>query len=115
MASMLRLLAWMAWDLLHHRHFDALSAIVLAGIVLSLAALAISGDPPTRAFEEPMVSGMIGASFLVSLLLPRPLVYYLGRSCITSDARRSPAKALKALPDSKTTGTSGPISSHRSG
>ncbi len=91
-ASMLPLLAWMAWDLLRHRHFDALSAIVLAGIVLSLAALAISGDPPTRAFEEPMVSGMIGASFLVSLLLPRPLVYYLGRSTL---ARESPESAAR--------------------
>ena len=36
LASALPLFAWMSWDLLRHRHFDALSAIVLIGIVLSL-------------------------------------------------------------------------------
>ncbi len=92
LASMLPLLAWMAWDLLRHRHFDALSALVLVGIVLSLVALGISGGPEKRVFEEPLVSGMIGASFLVSLLFRRPMVYYLGRSTI---ARESPARAAE--------------------
>lgn len=91
-ASMLPLVAWIGWDLMRHRHFDALSAIVLVGIVLSLAVLPFGGDPRTHAVEEPMVSGMIGLSFLVSLLLPRPMVYYLGRSTI---ARESPAAVAR--------------------
>lgn len=86
-ASMLPLVAWMSWDLLRHRHFDALSAIVLVGIVMSVAILPFGGGARAHAFEEPVVSGMIGLSFLVSLLLARPLVYYLGRSTI---ARESP-------------------------
>lgn len=101
-ASTLPLFAWIVWDLSRHRHFDALSAIVLAGIALSLVTLAIGGSEWSRALEEPMVSGMVGASFLVSLLLPRPMVYYLGRSTL---ARESPERAAqfetdwKARPD----------------
>ncbi|SOE99397.1 hypothetical protein SAMN05446635_7412 [Burkholderia sp. OK233] len=88
-ASALPLIAWMSWDLVRYRHFDALSAIVLVGIVLSLLAMAAGGSAHMRAVEDPMVSGMIGASFLVSLALPRPLVYYLGRSTRAREDHRS--------------------------
>lgn len=88
-ASALPLIAWMSWDLLRHRHFDALSAIVLVGIVLSLIAMAAGGSTRLRALEDPMVSGMIGISFLVSLALPRPLVFYLGRSTKAREDHRS--------------------------
>lgn len=87
-ASALPVIAWMSWDLLRYRHFDALSAIVLVGIVLSLIALAASGNARTRALAEPMVSGMIGAAFLVSLALPRPLVFYLARSTMAREDHR---------------------------
>ena len=90
LASAVPLLAWMAWDLARHRHFDALSAIVLIGIVLSLAAMAITGASQNLALDEPMVSGMIGVAFLVSLALPRPMVFYLARSTL---ARQSMQRA----------------------
>jgi hypothetical protein len=88
-ASALPLIAWMTWDLARYRHFDALSAQVLIGIVLSLIAIAVSGDSRILQFEDPMVSGMIGASFLVSLALPRPLVFYLARSTMSREDHRS--------------------------
>lgn len=89
-ASALPLLAWMSWDLLRHRHFDALSAMVLAGIVLAIPVTALSHNPEARALEDPMVSAMIGVVFLVSLALRRPLVFYLARSTM---AREDPLAA----------------------
>jgi hypothetical protein len=90
-ASALPLLAWMSLDLLRYRHFDALSAMVLVGIVLSILATAagLASNARQRAIEEPMVSGMIGASFLISLALPRPMVFYLGRSTMSREDHRS--------------------------
>ena len=82
-------IAWMGWDLVRYRHFDALSALVLIGIALSLVALAAGGDVRLKSVEDPMVSGMIGASFLVSLALPRPLVFYLARSTMAREDPRS--------------------------
>ncbi|CAG4890992.1 VC0807 family protein [Paraburkholderia saeva] len=92
LASTLPLLAWMIWDYARYRHFDALSALVLAGIVMSLIAHEISSGPGKRVLEQPVVSGMVGASFLASLLFRRPMVYYLGRSTM---ARESPARAAE--------------------
>lgn len=80
------LIAWMAWDLARHRHFDALSAIVLIGIVLSLAAMTLTGATQNQALDEPMVSGMIGVAFLVSLVLPRPMVFYTARSTLARES-----------------------------
>jgi hypothetical protein len=90
LVSTVPLLAWMAWDLVRHRHFDALTALVLIGIVLSLAMMTLTGAWQNLALDEPMVSGMIGVAFLVSLALPRPMVFYLARSTL---ARHSTKRA----------------------
>jgi hypothetical protein len=89
LASALPLIAWMAWDLVRHRHFDALSSIVLIGILLSLATVTVTGVPQELTIEEPMVSGMIGVAFLVSLLLPRPIVFYLARSTMARESMQN--------------------------
>jgi hypothetical protein len=84
-ASTLPLIAWISWDLLRFGHFDALSAIVLVGTVFSLTISSILDTPRTRLFEEPIISGLIGIAFLISLALPRPLVFYLGRSTVARE------------------------------
>jgi hypothetical protein len=88
-ASALPLIAWMSWDLLRYRHFDALSAMVLVGIALSMLVRLIGGDARMQSIEDPMVSGLVGASFLVSLALRRPLVFYLARSTMSREDHRS--------------------------
>jgi hypothetical protein len=84
-ASTLPLIAWMTWDLLRLRHFDALSAIVLVGTLFSLAVSSCVDNPRTRLFEEPVISGLIGIAFLISLAFARPLVFYLGRSTVSRE------------------------------
>jgi hypothetical protein len=83
-ASALPPIAWMIWDFVRYRHFDALSAMVVVGIALSLAAVPLGG-PQNRALEEPIVSGMIGVAFLVSLAFRRPVVFYLARSTMARE------------------------------
>jgi hypothetical protein len=92
LASALPLIAWMTWDMARHRHFDALSCVVLLGIVLSIAAATLSGAPSRLTLDEPLVSGMIGVAFLVSLALPRPMVFYMARSTIARESVESARK-----------------------
>jgi hypothetical protein len=84
-ASALPVIAWILIDLLRYRHFDALSAIVLAGILMSLTIFATGIDHWLREAREPAVSGIIGALFLLSLMLDRPLVFYLARSTMSRE------------------------------
>jgi hypothetical protein len=88
-ASALPLIAWMSLDLLRYRHFDALSALVLVGIALSLLARLVGSDARMQSIEDPMVSGIVGVSFLASLVLRRPLVFYLARSTMSREDHRS--------------------------
>ena len=91
-ASTVPLIVWMVCDLKRHHHFDALSALVLAGTTLSLAALLASHDSRKFAIEAPLVSGVIGVGFLLSLALRRPLVYYLARSTMAREGQDGAAR-----------------------
>ena len=91
-ASALPPLAWMAYDYIRLRHFDALSALALVSITLSLGLTLLGRAPLEHAVETPMISGSIGIVFLLSLALPRPLVFYLARSRVT---RKNPEGAAE--------------------
>ncbi len=67
---------WSLAELVRHRKLDALSVLVLAGIVLSLAALAFGGSPRMLMVRENLFTIPIGIAFLVSLGLKKPLIYY---------------------------------------
>ncbi|SAK50098.1 putative membrane protein [Caballeronia fortuita] len=86
-ASAVPLIAWMIFDVVRFRHFDALSAIVLAGIALSLMVLLSGAARWMGEAREPAVSGVIGMLFLLSLFLERPLVYYLARSTLSRETQ----------------------------
>ena len=75
-------LVWSLVEFAKLRRIDALSVIVLLGIALSIAAMAIGGDARVLLVRESLVSGLIGVAFLVSLLRERPIVYYLARAAI---------------------------------
>lgn len=84
-ASTLPLLAWISIDLVRFRHFDALSALVLASLVLSLLVLVSGSARWLGEAREPLVSGIIGVLFLLSLPMDRPLVFYLARSTLARE------------------------------
>jgi len=92
MASAVPPLAWSAVELARFRRIDALSAVVLLGIVLSIAALALGGGPRVLLMRESLAAGVIGITFLGSLLARRPLVFYLARATV---ARETPGGAAR--------------------
>jgi uncharacterized membrane protein len=71
---------------------DALSAVVLAGILLTLAATLLGGSPRLLQIRENAVTGLIGVVFLATLYLKRPLIYHL--ACATF-ARQNPESARR--------------------
>ncbi|TDV36137.1 hypothetical protein C7405_10438 [Paraburkholderia caballeronis] len=78
---------WSIVGLVRFRRIDALSATVLLGIALSLGAMAFGGGPRVLLMRESLASGVIGVVFLLSLVMKRPLVFYLARATV---ARETP-------------------------
>ncbi len=91
-ASALPPLIWSATELARRRRLDALSAMVMAGILLTVIATLFGGSPRLLQVRENAVTGLIGVGFLATIWLDRPLIYHLARATY---ARRSPEAALR--------------------
>lgn len=76
------------WGLIEFARFsrvDALSALVLLGIALSLIVMALGGSARLLLLRESLVSGAIGVVFLVSLAFRTPVVFYLARATVARE------------------------------
>lgn len=81
-ASSIPPLLWSIIEFLRHRRLDALSALILGGIALSVIAMLMSGDARLLLVRESMISGLVGVIFLVSALIRRPLIPLLARAAV---------------------------------
>lgn len=73
-------IAWSLIEFARRRRIDALSILVLAGIGLSLLAVVGGGSARFLQLREALVTGAIGAIFLGSAAIGRPLIYQLARA-----------------------------------
>jgi len=83
---------WSVVAFARRRRVDAMSLLVLGGIVLSLLALIGGGSPRLLLLREKLVTGVIGLVFLISALIRRPLIYELARA---GSLRRAPEEAAR--------------------
>jgi hypothetical protein len=81
-ASSIPPLLWSLVELVWHRRIDALSMLILGGILLSVIAMALGGDARLLLVRESLISGLIGLAFLLSLFFKYPLIYFLARATV---------------------------------
>lgn len=91
-ASAVPPLAWTIVELVRFRRVDALSAVILLGIVLSLIAMAFGGGTRALLMRESFSTGAIGVTFLLSLLARRPIVFYLTRATVARETSEGVAR-----------------------
>ncbi|MBC8745690.1 MULTISPECIES: VC0807 family protein [Paraburkholderia] len=84
-ASAVPPVVWSAIELARFRRVDALSVMVVVGIVLSVAAMALGGSPRMLLLRESLVSGAVGVVFLLSLPMRRPLIFYLAHATVARE------------------------------
>ena len=77
------------FDLTRHKQVNPVTILVILGIVTSIGALFLGGDTRILLIRESLVTAIFGLTCFVSLLLPRPLMFYFGRYFI---AGSDPAK-----------------------
>jgi hypothetical protein len=80
---------WSLYELARFRKLDALSLLVLGGIVMSILALFLGGSPRLLMVRENLFSIPIGLVFLISAVTPRPIIYYLASATM---GRQSPER-----------------------
>jgi len=83
-------IVWSLVEFARHRRVDALSVLVVGGIILSLLAMLGGGGARFLQLREKLVTGVIGLAFLGSALIGKPLVYEIARA---SMRRKSESEA----------------------
>ncbi|GHO86299.1 VC0807 family protein [Dictyobacter formicarum] len=76
-------------ELIRKRHIDVMALLIVLGFVLSAAAAFLFNSPTLLLLQSTIVSALFGLIFLASLLLSRPLLFYVIRSmtCHTDQQR----------------------------
>ncbi|HLY73945.1 MAG TPA: VC0807 family protein [Planctomycetota bacterium] len=67
------------YELARRRELDPVAVLVLLGVTASILALCVGGDPRVLLIRESFFTGAFGAACLLSLALPRPIMFYFGR------------------------------------
>ncbi|MDB5682272.1 MAG: putative rane protein [Sphingomonas bacterium] len=83
---------WSVVEFARHRRVDALSMLVLGGILLSLLAMLGGGGVKFLQLREKLVTGLIGLVFLGSALIRRPLIYELARATMMRKSKDEAAE-----------------------
>ena len=67
-------------SIVRNRRIDFIAGVVLLGIVVGLLVTLISHDAKLLLVRESFFTMAFGLAFLVSLLFPKPLIYYAARA-----------------------------------
>jgi hypothetical protein len=87
---------WSVVEFARHRRIDALSMLVLLGIVLSLLAFVGGGGAQFLQLREKLVTVIIALVFLGSAAIGRPLIYELARAGMVRKKSTTELEAFEA-------------------
>lgn len=73
--------------LIIRRRVDELGVLVLITLGVGALSMLAFNSPDMILIKDSAVTGLLGAVFLISLLLPRPLMFYFGRKFATNGTR----------------------------
>jgi hypothetical protein len=80
------------YDLVRRGQVDPVSMVVLLGIGADGVALLLGGSPRLLLVRESLFTGAFGIACFVSLLLPRPIMFYFARHFVAgTDPQRQAA------------------------
>lgn len=70
-------------SIIRTRKLDAFGTLILLGIIVSIGAIFLGGDPKILLIRESIFTVALGIACFISLLLPRPLMFYISRHFAT--------------------------------
>jgi len=91
-ASAMPPLLWSVFELVKTRRLDAISVIVVTSILFTVGATAMGGSARLIQIRDAMVTGVIGVIFLISLVLKRPMIFYLARATMARNTESGAAE-----------------------
>jgi hypothetical protein len=95
-ASAMPPLIWSAYELVKTRRLDAISVIVVSSILFTLVATGMGGSARLIQVRDALVTAVIGVLFLATLVMKRPMIFYLARATMARNTAEG-AERFEAL------------------
>lgn len=92
MASSLPPIVWSLFEFARKRRIDAISLIVIVGIVLSLLAFIGGGSVRFLQLRENLVTIPVALAFLISAAIGKPIIYQFARASMLRKSAESAEK-----------------------
>lgn len=73
-------------EIVRKRRLDPFAAVIMAGFVIGLVLTFVSGDARFVLAKDSFTTGLIGAAFLVSTAVGRPLIYVSAQRGMSAEA-----------------------------
>ena len=80
------------FGIVRHRHLDIIAGLALLGTLVGMFGVLVGGDARLLLIRESFFTGALGLVSFLSLLMPRPLMFYFGRQMM---AGRDPEKLAR--------------------
>src|SRR5579883_3351852 len=74
-----------------NRSLDLIAGVTIVGIAVTIIAALVGGDPRLFLIRESFLTVALGIAFLISLLFPKPLWFYVIRYFVSSNDRERAA------------------------
>ena len=85
------------WSVARKRKLDAVSALVLAGIGVSLVLIALGGSQRVLLLRDSLVTSAVGILVALSAVFPKPILYYLFRQIQGGEPALGPMRTLSVV------------------
>jgi len=85
------------WSVARKRKLDAVSALVLAGIGVSLVLIALGGSQRVLLLRDSLVTSAVGIVVALSAVFPKPILYYLFRQIQGGEPALGPMRTLSVV------------------
>lgn len=76
-------------SIITQKKIDVFAMFMLVGFVLSITAFFLGGNDRLILLRESFVTGIMGIIFIISLLFPKPIVYYFALRFIADPTKKS--------------------------
>ncbi len=91
-ASAMPPLIWSAYELVKTRRLDAISVIVVSSILFTLVATGMGGSARLIQVRDALVTAVVGVLFLATLVMRRPMIFYLARATMARNTAEGAAR-----------------------
>lgn len=83
--SIIPVMAYSLVEIIRRRRLDLMSGFMIVAIAAGIGVMLLSGNPRLYLLRESFFSIVIGVVYMVSLLFPRPMWFYVGRYFLTGN------------------------------